>query len=570
MTELMDEGRLPDPVERSRSFRWSFGLVFGLCLAGALVLIAIVAPIVLSGPANDLTDNASAGVSASHWLGTDEFGRDMLARSLVATRLTLLLTLAATALSVGLGVLLGAAIWVAPRRLRELSLRVLETAVCFPGLLVALIITAILGAGKSAIVIGIGVAGIPIFARLAATLASGVSRRDFVVTAALLGVPAPRLVLRHVLPNIAEPILVLTASGFSVALVEISGLSFIGLGVQSPDYDYGKLLVDALPAIYTRPVQVVGPALMIVVSILAAMLIGDGLAAAADPRAGQRWARRPRSAEATSGQPGPGFVEVEELRVTTAEGNELLHGVSFTIEDGEVLGVVGESGSGKSLTAMSLGRLLPDSLSTQATRLRIGDLDLNGTPSSRELATTIALIYQDPGTTFNPALRMGSQLTEVLRTHRGMSRRTARTEIVRALEAVHLVDPVRRLGQHPHELSGGMRQRTMIASALAVAPRLLIADEPTTALDVTVQAEILRELRRINRETGMAMLFISHDLGVVEMLCDRVLVMKDGQIVETLTAQQLGRGEVTHPYTRRLLAATPRLTDPVGAVGADG
>ncbi|WP_426247551.1 dipeptide/oligopeptide/nickel ABC transporter permease/ATP-binding protein [Nocardioides sp. LHG3406-4] len=564
MTELLDEGRLPDPVERARSFRWTFGLVFGLSLAGVLVLIAIVAPMVLSERANGLSSDASAGMSAAHWLGTDEFGRDMVARSLVATRLTLILTAAATAISVGCGVLLGAAIWVAPRRIRELCLRVLETAICFPGLLVALIITAILGAGAVAIVIGIGIAGIPIFARLAANFASNVSRRDFVVTARLLGVPARRLVLRHVLPNIAEPILVLTASGFSVALIEVSGLSFIGLGVQSPDYDYGKLLVDALPAIYTRPEQVVGPAVMIVLTILAAMLIGDGLAAAADPRASAQRAERPRRQPAATGEPGTGFVEVEDLRVTTADGRELLHGVSFTIAEGEVLGVVGESGSGKSLTAMSLARLLPDSLAAQARRLRVGDLDLAAAPSRRQLATTISLIYQDPGTTFNPALRMGSQLTEVLRTHHGLSRREARTAILRALEAVHMVDPARRLRQHPHELSGGMRQRAMIASAIAVSPRLLIADEPTTALDVTVQAEILRELRRLNRESTMAMLFISHDISVVEMLCDRVLVMKDGHVVEVLSAEQLRKGEVSHPYTKRLIAATPRITDQVG------
>jgi ABC-type dipeptide/oligopeptide/nickel transport system ATPase component len=175
------------------------------------------------------------------------------------------------------------------------------------------------------------------------------------------------------------------------------------------------------------------------------------------------------------------------------------------------------------------------------------------------MATTIGIVYQDPGTTFNPALRMGTQLGAVLRRHLGASRSEARERVVEALTAVQISEPEQRLGQHPHELSGGMRQRAMIAAAVMVRPQLIIADEPTTALDVTVQAEVLREFKRVNAVTGSSMLFVSHDLGVVQELCDRVLVMKEGQIVEELTADDLRTGTATHPYTRALLAATPVL-----------
>jgi peptide/nickel transport system permease protein len=171
----------------------------------------------------------------------------------------------------------------------------------------------------------------------------------------------------------------------------------------------------------------------------------------------------------------------------------------------------------------------------------------------------VAMIYQDPGTTFNPALRMGAQLTEVLRVHRGKSAKEARAIITDLLAGVHIADPERLLRCHPYELSGGMRQRAMIAAALAAEPALLIADEPTTALDVTVAAGILRELARIRDETDTAMLFISHDIGVVEELCDRVLVMKDGVIVEQLPREALRAGEVSSPYTRMLLESVPRL-----------
>jgi ABC-type dipeptide/oligopeptide/nickel transport system ATPase component len=180
------------------------------------------------------------------------------------------------------------------------------------------------------------------------------------------------------------------------------------------------------------------------------------------------------------------------------------------------------------------------------------------------MAEAVSLIYQDPGSTFNPALRMGGQLTEVLRTHKGLSAQAARQRVLDALKVVHMTRPEHRMKQHPHELSGGMRQRAMIATALAVEPRLIIADEPTTALDVTVQAEILRELKRVNSEFGASIVFISHDIGVVRALCDRVLVMYHGEIVEEIAAADLAVETVRHPYTKTLLEAAPDIDGPVG------
>lgn len=565
MTSPVD---IPDEIEldKPRSFHWTFGLITGLVLLGIIVLIGIIAPLVMSHPANALSSDASQSYSGTHWLGTDSFGHDMLARSLVATRLTLIMTAAATAISVVAGVLLGTGIWLAPRRIRELGLRALEVAVSYPGLLVALIITSIFGAGAVAVVIGIGIAGIPAFGRLTANLASDVSRKDFVTTARLLGVPSRKVITRHLLPNMAEPMLILIASGFAVALIELSGLSFVGLGVQPPDYDYGKLLIDALPAIYTRPSQVVGPALMIVLTILSVMLIGDGLAAAADPRTAQRRRKHvqlPSTASEETTDSASSFVSVKDLHVSTDAGKELLHGISFTIERGEILGVVGESGSGKSVTAMTLAKLLAEGLHASAAEVRVGDMNMLERVSGRKLATAVAMVYQDPGTTFSPALRMGTQLSEVLRTHGKESKKQARDAVLGALNTVHMTSPAKRLKQHPHELSGGMRQRAMIAAALASTPELIIADEPTTALDVTVQAEILREFKRINAERDVSMLFISHDIGVVEQLCDRVLVMNAGEIVEELTSRELAERKVTHPYTQKLIDATPSLTDPL-------
>jgi len=255
------------------------------------------------------------------------------------------------------------------------------------------------------------------------------------------------------------------------------------------------------------------------------------------------------------------MVIVENLVITSSAGVPLVKGISFTIKHGEIVGIVGESGSGKSLTAMSVARLLPDGLDASAMAMSLDDIDLMRRVDPKVLAQKLSLVYQDPGSTFNPALRMGTQLTEVLRTHKGESRQKARATILEALRRVHMTLPEKRLGQHPHELSGGMRQRAMIAAALATNPSLIIADEPTTALDVTVQAEILREIRRLNSDLGTAVMFISHDIGVVKALCDRVLVMNAGEIVEEIAAADLTVEQAQHPYTRALLAATPSVTE---------
>jgi peptide/nickel transport system permease protein len=545
---------------RSKEF-WTPAMITGAGLLTALVLIAIIAPLTLRQAAEQLTPNAAQGPSAGHWLGTDDFGRDLLARALVATRLTLLMTTGAAAISVISGVVIGLGIWLSGRRVREAALRVLETAVAYPSLIFALVIAAVLEPGVSSAVIAIGIAGIPGFARITANLASSVSNSDYVVTARLLGVSPVRIAARHMLPNMAEPLLILSATVFALSLVEISALSFIGLGVQSPEYDFGRLLNDSLGALYTQPVEAVGPSVMIALTGLSVMLIGDALAAHADPRAKRTFFRRVLARNRTVTVPAAdtALVRVENLRISIPGRNQLVKGLSFSINPGEVVALVGESGSGKSLTAMAIAGLPSEDLAVEADLLRVDDMNMLAAPDPSRLAKEISIVYQDPGTTFNPSLRMGSQLTEVLRTHLGMGGAKARKVITEALASVNITEPAHRLRQHPHELSGGMRQRAMIAASIVTSPKLIVADEPTTALDVTVQAEVLRQFRRIHREQGTAMLFISHDLGVVQALCDTILVMKSGEIVERLTSAQLGARDVHHPYTKTLLAAIPTL-----------
>ncbi len=554
---------MPDSISRRR---FSPALVSGLVLAGLLLLVAVLTPILLNDAATQMTDARRLGPSAAHWFGTDELGRDILARALVATRLTLVMSAIATAIAVVFGVLIGGLVWLLPERLREVVLRIIDATVAFPSLVLGLIIAAILGPGAVSATIAIGVAGIPSFARIAANLTGGIVHRDYVVTARLLGVNEFSIFTRHLLPNISGALLMLATSSFALSLLEISSLSFVGLGVQSPQFDFGRVLNESLATIYVQPMGSVAPAVMLIIAGVTSMLIGDGLAATLDPV--QKFSKVKPSFDAPAGRRDPhAMLEVSRLVVRAPSGEPLVRGVSLAVKRGEILGLVGESGSGKSMTAMAIAGLLADGVEAEAEVLRLGDIDLMGRVASRRMATEIGLVYQDPGTTFNPALRLGGQLTEVLRVHLRMSRRLARGRLTGALSDVHIRDAERRVGQHPHEWSGGMLQRASIASAMLTEPKLIIADEATTALDVTVQAEVLRQFKTVNRDHGTAMLFISHDIGVVQELCDRVIVMRGGEHVEELTGAELKAGQAQHPYTRRLLASAPSF-EPAGSSGS--
>jgi oligopeptide/dipeptide ABC transporter ATP-binding protein len=258
------------------------------------------------------------------------------------------------------------------------------------------------------------------------------------------------------------------------------------------------------------------------------------------------------------------LLEVDHLEVQffTRRGVvQAVRGVSFTIEKGETLGVVGESGSGKSVMAQTLLGLteLPGRITGGDVRWKGQSLvhDAEGT-LDRVRGNEIAMIFQDPMTSLNPLLTVGAQIMEVLRRHKGMNRQQARARAVELLDLVGIANPTARVDQHPHEMSGGMRQRVLIAMALSCEPELLVADEPTTALDVTIQAQILELIAELQQRLGLAVMLITHDLGVVAGLCDRVAVMYSGKLVELATADEVF-GTPAHPYSTGLLRSTPRL-----------
>jgi oligopeptide/dipeptide ABC transporter ATP-binding protein len=259
------------------------------------------------------------------------------------------------------------------------------------------------------------------------------------------------------------------------------------------------------------------------------------------------------------------LLEVKNLRThfqTRSGVVRAVDGVSFSLDRGELLGLVGESGCGKSVTALSIMRLVAPPGKIVGGEIKFDGEDLLKLPDSKMRAIRgddIAMIFQDPMTSLNPVFKVGEQIAEALRLHRGMNRQEARAGAIRAMEEVSIPDPARRADDYPHQLSGGMRQRVMIAMALACDPKLLVADEPTTALDVTIQAQILELLNELRRTRELAVLMITHDLGVVAEVADRVAVMYTGRIVEESPVAELF-ARPKHPYTEGLLRSVPKLT----------
>lgn len=259
------------------------------------------------------------------------------------------------------------------------------------------------------------------------------------------------------------------------------------------------------------------------------------------------------------------LLSIEELEVQFATDHgwaTVVNGVSFSVGAGETVGLVGESGSGKTVTGLSVLRLVP----CPPGRLTRGRIDFDGTELTSCSASTlrdlrgndIAMVFQEPMSSLNPAFTVGDQIIETVRRHTGMSRRAGKGRAEEMLSLVGIPNAAKRIRSYPHEFSGGMRQRVMLAMALCCNPRLLIADEPTTALDVTIQAQVLELIRQMQEDLGMAVLFITHDLGVVAEVCDRVVVMYAGEVVETAPVDEL-YDQPKHPYTAALLAALPQV-----------
>ena len=588
-TSSRTRGPLRHPV--LRAFLGAPSGVASLVVLAVLLLNVVLAPHFFGAKAleTDFTQ-INAPPSWSHLLGTDTLGRDTLARLLVGGRLSLMLGLVPVACATCVGLPLGMSTAILRPLPRQAVRRGIDAMLSFPVLLIAIFVTVVMGRGEAAPVVGIGFAFSFGIARLTSNLVLGVMDRDFVNAARALGVSRRSLVLRHTLPNIAEPIIINIAQLAAAGVIVASALSFLGLGVQAPSIDWGSMLSTGVRSIYLTPAAALGPALAIAITAMAFGFFGEAVARAINPllwtaskrslgenaprpvvASAQAWAAPAIGEDADPAvhhRATSAVLDVHDLVVSFpgAHGSvEVVKGVTFSLAPGERLGIVGESGGGKSMLGLAIAQLTP-SPGKATGRIVLNGKELGSLSKSeldRTLVSDLAFVFQDPMSSLNPALTIGRQLTEGVRIHRGMSRRDADLLAQGRLRDVHIPAPARQMHRRPYEFSGGMRQRALIAMALMTEPALLIADEPTTALDVTIQAQIMDLLDEINRAHQTAIIFISHNLALISTHCDRVLVMYAGRIVEEISAAALATA-ARHPYTQALLGAAPdtkRITD---------
>jgi ABC-type dipeptide/oligopeptide/nickel transport system ATPase component len=455
-----------------------------------------------------------------------------------------------------------------------------------PGIVVLLAARSVLGPSLWTVMIIFGVLLVPAFYRLVFAAVSGVRNELFVDAARVSGVSDLRIIARHILTVVRAPIILQASIVFGIAIAVQVGLDFLGFGDQSIP-TWGNMLNDGFTNLYRDPQLVIWPGLAVVITGVALTLFAnalrDELEQSTRPRRRRRAAAvtaaaataaevtaadpvRPQNdtivhAEPTSAEPAPLLLEIDGLAVgyPQADGSvtRVVDNVSLDIRRGEVHGLIGESGSGKTQTAWSVLRLLPAGGEILAGSISLGGEDLSRVPSAkmRDIrGGRIAYIPQEPMSNLDPSFTIGSQLTEPMRIKLGVSKAEAKARALKLLGQVGIPNPERTFASYPHELSGGMAQRVLIAGAVSCEPDLIIADEPTTALDVTIQADILDLLRELQHELGVTILIVTHNFGVVADLCDRVSVMQKGRIVETGPARAVF-ADPQHPYTRSLFDA---------------
>ena len=591
LTDIPETGDSPDELpERRPGFwvrflhqRWAIaGLVFLLIVIVAAIFAPLVAP---HAPDAQDINAVNAGPSASHWLGTDDLGRDILSRLIWGARISLRVSFEIVALAAVVAIPLGLIAGFFRGAVDSVIMRTMDALFSFPPLILALTVAALLGADINDAAIAIAIVFVPSFVRLLRGEVIAVREEAYIESARSLGATSKRLVARHVVPNVASPIIIQMALALGFALLTEAGLSFLGVGEQPPTPSWGGMLQEGFQFINTAPWALVFPGLAIMLTVLAFNLVADGLRDSlgrerprgSSPVSGEREARRGpmarvrgigRSGEpALTSEPRPdaALLEVDNLRIEfLSRGTWLpvMEEANFSVPRGKTLGLVGESGSGKTVSALAVMGLLPAQVSQVTGSIRFEGQELTAVSPSRlrQLrGNEIGMIFQEPMTSLNPAYTVGNQIAEQVRAHREISRADAWKVAIEMLDRVEIAQAANRAQDYPHAFSGGMRQRVMIAMALSCSPKLLIADEPTTALDVTTQSQIIALLHTLQREEGMAMIFVTHDLGVIADVAADVVVMYAGQIVEQAAALDLF-GRPRHPYTEALLDSIPQLT----------
>ncbi|WP_327731390.1 dipeptide/oligopeptide/nickel ABC transporter permease/ATP-binding protein [Streptomyces sp. NBC_00487] len=554
-----------------------------LAVVLTITVAVILAPLLAPHPplAQDLL-HARGGPSVSHPLGTDDLGRDVLSRLLYGGRPALL----GVGVAVSVYIILGMSLGILAGYLRgwtdRVIVAVMDVMLSVPVVILMLAVLAIFSQSNVAAMLMLGFLSAAGLARIIRSSCIALREELFVDAARVSGLSAARIMTRHIFPGLVGLLLVQVCLFSGIALMVQTGLGFLGLATPPPAPSWGGMVGEASQVMEQNPSLLLISGGLIGLMSVAFGLLGDGLRDLNQDRkrgTGGR-SRRPTpvavakdTAEASDTPQDTGVLAVRDYSIVfgTAQGpRTVVDSVSFTVGGGEIFGLVGESGSGKTVTGLSLlGLLAPGGTVTGGSAWLAGN-QITGLPE-RELqrirGREIALVSQEPMVALDPYFTIGSQLGEVIRRIGDVpdGKDTVRLRIRELLTSVHLRDPDDVARRHPHELSGGMLQRVAIAMALAGSPKVLIADEPTTALDVTVQAGILDLLRSLRDERGMAIVLITHDLGVVADTCDRAIVMEKGRIVEEGPVEDIFyRPE--HPYTKKLIDSTPSIARTEGRI----
>jgi peptide/nickel transport system permease protein len=561
----------------------------GAVLLVAAVLMTVLAPVLAPhDPREPVLSMVNAGPNADYLLGGDTAGRDILSRLIWGGQSTLLgaaiVLLVATAVGVGTGLLAAYVGRIVDTTLTWVS----ETLLAIPSLIVLIALYAVLGPNLPVSMTVFGVLVSPFLYRLVRSLAIQVKHEAYVEAAQVSGVSTPRIIGRHVLGVIRGPIIVMMADIAATGIGIQASLEFLGFG-NANTVTWGGMVKDAFTALYLAPLSVVWPGLLLTVVIGSLTLVGNAVRDSLTP--GGAPVRRPlRVATARAFAPAPipstdpaagavrdagsALLSVRDLTIAyprpDGTTSTVVSGVSFDVMRGEVLGIVGESGSGKSQTVFSVLDLLPPSAQVLGGTITLDGRSLDRAHLRELRGKRIGYVPQEPMVNLDPSFTIGHQMDRPLQKLMGMSRRDARARTLELLDSVGIRDPKRVVSLYPHQVSGGMAQRVLIAGAVSCDPELLVADEPTTALDVTVQFEILDLLRQQQLSRGLSIVMVTHNFGVVADLCDRVVVMKQGRVVEGGAFADVFANP-RHEYTRMLLGATledaPYRTVPT-AIGA--
>lgn len=552
------------------------GLGSILILLG-FVIFGIIAPMLSPWDPNEPDLYSFLGApDANHWFGTDSAGRDVFTRLALSTRYSLLTASVAVIVSLIVGMVSGLFAGYFGGWFESASSWVSSILMALPGLVVLLAAVAVIGPSMWWAMAIFGLLLSPAYYRLVYTTVRAVKNELYVDAAKVSGLGDYRIIVRHVLGVIRAPIIIQTAIIASIAIAIQSGIEFLGLG-DSEAPSWGAMLNDAFSQIYQTPILLLWPSSAIALVTIALVLFANSVRDELE-RTGPRKKKLKsiksdaqikldsEAADAIIHEDKNRDDREEILRITNlAVGypdglggiKQVVHNVNLLVHRGEVVGLIGESGSGKTQTAFSVLGLLPSGGQVVAGSILFEGEELT-TKTAKALdkirGGRISYIPQEPMSNLDPSFTIGSQLVEPMVQVLRISKKEATKQAIELLRRVGIPSPELTMRKYPHEISGGQAQRVLIAGAVSCNPDLIIADEPTTALDVTVQAEVLDLLRELQKETNTALLLVTHNFGVVADLCDHINVMKDGRIVESGGVQEIF-SSAQHPYTKSLLGS---------------